>query len=736
MANKNIVIMKRFLSFLVFAVLLGGYAMAYDFSAVCESGQTLYYNITSNVEPYTVEVVKNDEDHPSGDLIIPDLVGYNNIMYSVTNIENYAFEGCENLTSVVIGDSVTSIGSMAFFYCDAINSVTIGSSVTSIGEYAFSGCCGLFSVTLPNSVAEIGYGAFHRVRNIIYNGNATGSPWGALAVNGFVDGDLIYYDETRSILAGCSILANEVEIPSSVIEISSNAFSNCDLLTQITIPNTVSEIGVDAFAGCSGLTEPVYNDKIFAYFPCGYATEYAIPEGIQKIVGHSFVWCSQLTSISIPNSVTNIGSYAFSGCSNLTTISIPSSVTKIEDGVFQNCSNITSVILPNTITEIGENAFLHCSSLASIILPNSLTSIGSSAFEYCRSLTSITIPDSITEIKPNVFYGCRALSSVTFPDSITNIQISAFENCSSLTHLIVPNTVTEIGDNAFRSCSEITTITIGNSVEHIGSRAFGNCSSLTNLNFNATNCTMMGIPYLPSFLDCHNLSILRIGENVTNIPAYAFGGCTEINLIYSDAINPPILNQTAFEEDVLNADVYVPCGTEDDYTTSDVWSNFTNIQTSLYILNVLSSDLNMGEAFVVQLPDCENGEAIIEATANAGYQFVSWNDGNTDNPRTITVVADVTYIASFTSLTGIEESAVSEIALFPNPATDILNITSSETISEIEIVNVMGQVVKRIEVNSDNAVCDVEDLTSGVYMVRIRTLRQAQGAALRKFIKE
>ena len=93
-----------------------------------------------------------------------------------------------------------------------------------------------------------------------------------------------------------------------------------------------------------------------------------------------------------------------------------------------------------------------------------------------------------------------------------------------------------------------------------------------------------------------------------------------------------------------------------------------------------------------------------------------------------------------------ETSEMQNISIFPNPTTNILNITSSETISEIEIVNVMGQVVRRIEVNSDNAVCDVEDLRSGVYVVRIRTLRyfggaqqpQAQGAVIshRKFVKE
>ncbi|MBO7132700.1 MAG: T9SS type A sorting domain-containing protein, partial [Bacteroidales bacterium] len=129
-----------------------------------------------------------------------------------------------------------------------------------------------------------------------------------------------------------------------------------------------------------------------------------------------------------------------------------------------------------------------------------------------------------------------------------------------------------------------------------------------------------------------------------------------------------------------------------------------------------------------------NAVVPISAIANEGYEFLSWNDGNTDNPRTIMVTGDATYVASFIPATGIEENATLNISLFPNPATDILNITSSETISEIEIVNTLGQVVYRTEVNADNAVCDVEELTSGVYMVRIRTASAT--LIQRRFIKE
>ena len=156
-----------------------------------------------------------------------------------------------------------------------------------------------------------------------------------------------------------------------------------------------------------------------------------------------------------------------------------------------------------------------------------------------------------------------------------------------------------------------------------------------------------------------------------------------------------------------------------------------------YTITVMSANTNRGT--VTGGGTYPEGTVItIEAIANEGFEFASWSDENTDNPRQITVTADATYIASFIPATGIEENASLEISLFPNPATDILNITSSETISEIEIVNTLGQVVKRIEVNADNAVCDVEGLKSGVYVVKVSTLSLSKGANVsqRKFIKE
>ena len=43
----------------------------------------------------------------------------------------------------------------------------------------------------------------------------------------------------------------------------------------------------------------------------------------------------------------------------------------------------------------------------------------------------------------------------------------------------------------------------------------------------------------------------------------------------------------------------------------------------------------------------EGSQVTITATANSGYRFKEWNDGNTDNPRVITVMKDAIYTAHF-----------------------------------------------------------------------------------------
>ena len=112
--------MKRLFAIILLSALFCASVFAYDFSAVCESGQTLYYNITSDTVPYTVEVTSELQSNPyyttyiEGDIIIPESVVYNGITYSVAGIGTKAFYDCMP-TSVIIPNSITRIGDYAFF---------------------------------------------------------------------------------------------------------------------------------------------------------------------------------------------------------------------------------------------------------------------------------------------------------------------------------------------------------------------------------------------------------------------------------------------------------------------------------------------------------------------------------------------------------------------------------------------------------------------------------------------
>ncbi len=72
----------------------------------------------------------------------------------------------------------------------------------------------------------------------------------------------------------------------------------------------------------------------------------------------------------------------------------------------------------------------------------------------------------------------------------------------------------------------------------------------------------------------------------------------------------------------------------------------TNPTTPTYAITLSVNDEAMGE--VTGGGTYKKGETVtLIATANEGYKFVKWSDDETENPRTITITADVTLSALF-----------------------------------------------------------------------------------------
>ena len=142
----------------------------------------------------------------------------------------------------------------------------------------------------------------------------------------------------------------------------------------------------------------------------------------------------------------------------------------------------------------------------------------------------------------------------------------------------------------------------------------------------------------------------------------------------------------------------------------------------LYTVNVLSGNTSMGT--VSGGGTFPYGASVsIEAQPYDGYRFVRWDDGNTANPRTVTVTGNATYVAQFVSLDGIDAPAIEPLILYPNPASEWVNISVAEQ-GEVSLMDVTGRTVLTQAIRQSSAqtiTLDVSTLPDGLYFVKMDT---------------
>ena len=515
--------MKLIKHWLMTAVLLLG--------SVAASGEDfevdgIYYKITSSAN-LTVAVTYRGKyyDTYSNEyteaVTIPATVTNNGVTYSVTSIEDNAFNSCHKLTAVTIPESVTSIGYSAFGSCSSLTSVNIPQQpqIASIGQYAFSGTAWLNNQ--PNGIVYIG--------NVLY------CYQGTMPAN------------------------TNIEVREGTVSISAGAFDGNRNLTSIIIPESVTSIEAYVFRYCTNLISVT------------------IPENskLRSIKSQVFYNCSSLTSITIPNGVTEFGFEAFCGCTGelVVNCNIPynSSSSSKDGGAFYG-SDFTKVTIGEGVILIGDFAFC-ASSLTSITIPESVTEIGYSAFGSCSSLTSITIPDSVTEIEDHTFQFCSSLTSIFIPESVTAIGKQAFRGCSSLTSINIPEGVTEIGEWAFYDCNNLASINISKSVTEIEELTFYNCSSLASITI-PEGVTEIGEG---AFYDCSSLTSITLPKSLLKIYRVAFDGCINLSSITCNAVFPPTSSSSSFNEVDKSIPLYVPVTSVSAYQSEKPWNEFTNI---------------------------------------------------------------------------------------------------------------------------------------------------------------
>lgn len=439
-----------------------------------------------------------------------------------------AFDGCTQMTGIMIPRSVKRIGKDAFSGCSALTEIHWGGTAEEWDALAIgSGNDVLAGANRHDSYSVIGSGTC-----------GTGLTWkldseGVLAISGhgemssFSDySDIPWYYNRSSI--------RSLVVGDGVTSISYYAFGACEYLTSAVIPGSVKRIGDQAFDYCSRLVS------------------ISIPDGVKRIGERTFNYCESLEEISLPESLTEIGDSAFCQCRKLTEINIPDGVTRIGEMAFDSCWEMKTVHMPKELKEIGLCAFRYCTKLESAVIPDGVTRIEQLVFAGCESIKSVTVPDGVTYIGQGAFNGCESLENIHIPAGLTFLGDYAFSDCSSLKGTItIPAGVTAIGEQAFMNCSSLEEITITNCSGMIGDKAFSGCSGLkgcftvpdgvTGIGASAfSNCSNLTQIILPdsvssigerAFSWCRKITEFTIPEGVTAIPYAAFAGCESLTRI-------------------------------------------------------------------------------------------------------------------------------------------------------------------------------------------------------------
>ncbi|MDE5602040.1 MAG: leucine-rich repeat domain-containing protein [Clostridia bacterium] len=181
---------------------------------------------------------------------------------NVTEISTYApFSSCSSLTHITVSSGNTKYHSVNNCLIETKSKALIlgckssiipsDGSVTSISARAFEGCSEMTSIVIPDSITSIGWDAFNYCNSLT-----------SITVS---DGNPRYYSENNCLIAadmevlvrGCN--TSIIPTDGSVSSINFRAFSGCHELTNINIPDSITHIGLDAFGSCNKLTNISFN---------------------------------------------------------------------------------------------------------------------------------------------------------------------------------------------------------------------------------------------------------------------------------------------------------------------------------------------------------------------------------------------------------------------------------------------------------------------------------------------
>lgn len=438
--------------------------------------------------------------------------------YLDDNVTLYAFWVDNVLSFEKVGSGyAVSAGSRI----DLVTTVTIpaeyrGAKVTVIAGGAFLKCTTMTELRIPNSIVEIATGAFEGCENLasveVYDAKETSPRYsssdGVLFDRGTSDARHalrpVYMPAAKSgaytVPAGVDVIParafaesklTKIVLPTSVREIGTEAFAECELLTSVVFENAGATSGVPAltvgdraFYKCEELTSIVLPARLGSISLLRYElsdgefseenTPNAFEEGsLEEITvakGHNAKYTS-VDGVLFGDYGTTL--VYFPTYKEIKDYTIPAGVTKIADGAFYGCRHLEGTLtIPARISAIGEAAFRGATGLSTLTFAGATVpaglSIGDYAFDGHRITTLTFTEGSLVQsigayafrFDKDFYSGQREKKDVTIPASVTSVGDGAFANYGTLSVTIASGErAVAFGNGVFEAC-EIETLTL------------------------------------------------------------------------------------------------------------------------------------------------------------------------------------------------------------------------------------------------------------------------------------
>ena len=476
-------------------------------------------------------------------------------------LDDEAFKGCANLTTVVIGGKYNSesLPIRAFWNCTALNRVTLEASIKSIHEGAFKGCTSLATVVIPEGVETL----------------------------------------SREAFMGCNKLKT-ITLPSSILNIRDKAFAG-DTLQSITVKRDVLPIPTlieNAFI------DPTYQKaKLYVSDVDGYKNKNPwskFGDNIQTIDNYTLTYIvdgnTETPYKTIPDvpvgtliepldSAVNVG-HKFSGW-----LGEPESMPGANVTVtgkfkyelkFSYADDSEQPANPKDFSLPESKWYFYGDSIKKEVLEKALQW---KAYAYMLdSEIPETMPakDLVITVKyqlaeqdttiSNIKYKVYLLTKraevtaspgvtekyITIPATITYrgnvynvkaIQEGAFARNQNIEKITLTADIDSIGKRAFFD-NRFKEFTIPENVDRIGADAFLNCSSLEKLTFKGNKITELpdGV-----FSNCYALKSVILPSSITKIGKSAFAGSLSKNPLDSIVVNSdngemPVADPSSFDD--------------------------------------------------------------------------------------------------------------------------------------------------------------------------------------------